>query len=628
MEYKEKESELFTEFPPVPTKEWEDKIAEDLKGGDYFKKLMWDTGEGFLVKPYYRAEDLDNIAFLTALPGNFPFVRGHKKNHNNWHIRQDIRVDDIKMANKKALDILMKGVNSLGFIINPRFEPTLEEIETLCENIYAEAVELNFICYHDSLKVVQYVEKLVKNYNRNHEKIYGSIDFDPLGQFALKGTFPVSAEASFDLARQMIEIAGHLPYFRVITVNGTYFNNSGSSIVEELAFSLAQGSNYLTQLTERGLTVDKIARKIKFQFAIGSNYFLEIAKLRAARLLWAQIVKAYGCSCEEACMMNIHCETSNWNKTLYDPYVNLLRTTTESMSAIIAGCDSLTIRPFDEPSGEISGLSERLARNQQLLLKEESYLDKVADPAAGSYYIENLTNSIAEQAWKLFLEVHEKGSFLEALKTGFIQQTIEETARQRDLAIAMRKEILLGTNQYPNITEFTDKKLDPSVFLPENHRMEKAIIPTLKPYRGAQAFEALRYKTDQVAKKGNRPKVFLLSIGNAAMRRARAQFSGNFFGCAGFEIIDSPGFKTAEIGCEAALKEKADITVICSSDEEYAELAPKVLDLVKDRSIVVVAGFPKAIVEDLKQKGIQHFIHLKSNILETLIKFQEMLKIS
>lgn len=626
MEQKEKPVKLFAEFPAVETKDWESVISADLKGGDYSKKLIWDTGEGFLVKPYYRAEDLENLPFLNTLPGKFPYIRGNKTNNNDWYIRQDIKVDDIQAANKKALEVLMKGVNSLGFIINPKFEPTMDEIESLCENIFADAVELNFVCYHNSLKVVQHVEKLVKKYNRNLDRIYGSVDFDPLGQFAIHGSFPVSSEASFDLAKQMIDAAGHLPHFRVITINGTYFHNSGSSIVEELAFSLAQGSNYLTQLTERGLTVDKIAPKIKFQFAVGPNYFLEIAKFRAARLLWAQIIKSYGCSNEKAEVMNIHASTSNWNKTVYDPYVNVLRTTTESMSAIIAGTDSLTVSPFNTTYEEANNFSERIARNQQLLLKEESYFDKVADPSAGSYYIENLTDSIAEQAWKLFLQVHEKGSFLEALKVGFIQETIENTARERDMAIATRKEILLGTNQYPNASEAVDN-INPDVYYKGSSLPKEAIIRTLKPYRGAQAFESLRYKTDQFAKKGRRPRVFLLTIGHPAMRRARAQFAGNFFGCAGFEIIDTSGFDAVEPSCEAALKSGAEITVVCSSDEEYDVLAPKIYENLKDKSLVVVAGYPKAIIEVLKQKGIRHFIHVKSNILETLNEFQRLVGI-
>ncbi len=233
----------------------------------------------------------------------FFLLPGNKVKGNDWYIRQDIVVEDIKAANKKALDVLMKGVTSLGFIIDPKFEPTIEDIEQLCENIFADAVELNFICFHNSLKVVQYVEKLVKKYNRDLEKIYGSVDFDPIGQYVLKGKFPESAEASFDLSKEMIETAQHLPNFKVITVNGTYFHNSGSSIVEELAFSLAQGVNYLTQLTERGLSINDVAPRMKFQFQLDQIISWRLPRSGRLDYLWAQIVKAYGpCSDSKAKM--------------------------------------------------------------------------------------------------------------------------------------------------------------------------------------------------------------------------------------------------------------------------------------------------------------------------------------
>jgi methylmalonyl-CoA mutase len=624
----QKNEKLFKDFPPVTTGEWDARIREDLKGADYEKKLVWKTLEGFKVKPYYRSEDLAGLEYLDVLPGQFPFTRGNRVKANEWHIRQDIFVDDIRTANKKALDILMKGVTSLGFVIHPQFEPTLQETEQLCENIYADAVELNFICYHNSLKVVQYMEKLVKKYNRELEKIYGSVDFDPLGQYVLKGRFPVSAEASFDLARKMIDAAAHLPKFRVISVNGSYYHNAGATIVEEIAFSLAQGVNYLTQLTERGLSVNDIAPRMKFQFASGSNYFMEIAKFRAARLLWAQIVKAYGCYNEAGARMYIHAASGNWNKTLYDPHVNMLRTTTESMSAIIGGVDSLTVLPFNATYETPTEFSERIARNQQLLLKEESYLDQVVDPAAGAYYLENLTDSIVEHVWKLFMEVQEKGSFLEAFRKGFIQQKISETARQRKVNLATRKEILLGTNQYPNAAEVKSERFDPSLFISVNTGDHSIEAEPLKQYRAALPFEELRYETDQYAKKHHRPGVFMLTMGNLAMRRARSQFAGNFFACAGYEIIDNSGFKTVEEAAEACLKAKADIAVICSSDEEYAELAPALFDLLNNKAIVVVAGYPKAILETLQQKGIRHFIHIKSNLLETLKTFQKELGIA
>ena len=627
METDHKKEKLFTEFPPVSTEKWEEVLNKDLKGADYDRKLVWKTKEGFKVKPYYRDEDLENLGNPDVLPDQFPFVRGKQKTSNDWYVRQDTYVHDIEESNKKALDILMKGVTSLGFVIDPKFEPTVEDIEQLCTNIYADAVELNFICYKNSLNVVRSVEKLARKYNRDLEKIYGSVDFDPLGQYVLRGKFPVSAEASFDLAKEVMEAAKHLPNFKVITVNASYFHNSGATLVESTAFALAQGVNYLTQLTERGLSINEVAPRIKFNFAIGPNYFMEIAKIRAARLLWAQIVKAYGPSDDSKTKMNIHAETSLWNKSVYDPYVNMLRTTTETMSALIGGVDSMTVIPFNEVYERPTPFSERIARNQQLLLKEESYFDKVVDPAAGSYYIENLTASIAEEAWKIFLEVQEKGGFMEAFKSGFIQEKINESARQRDMDIATRKEVILGTNQYPNGSEVKEVKLDETIFQPYDQSDKNAEVETLKPYRGPQAFENLRYHTDQYARENGRPKVFLITMGNLAMRRARAQFAANFFGCAGYEIIDNIGFKSIDEAAEECKKSQSQVAVICSSDDEYAELAPKLADLLKDSTTLVLAGYPKELVDELKAKGITHFIHMKSNVLETLQEFQKIIGI-
>jgi methylmalonyl-CoA mutase len=286
--------------------------------------------------------------------------------------------------------------------------------------------------------------------------------------------------------------------------------------------------------------------------------------------------------------------------------------------------DSLTVLPFNAVFETPTAFSERIARNQQLLLKEESYLDQVVDPAAGAYYIENLTDSIVEHAWKLFMEVQEKGQFLEACRAGFIQQKINETARQRDMNLATRKEILLGTNQYPNASEMRLQESYPILrFLPPMSGSEPDLeaLP-IKQYRGALPFEMLRLQTEKHTKNFHRPKVFMLPVGNLAMRKARSQFAGNFFACAGYEIVDNNGFKTAEEAAAACLRAKADIAVICSSDDEYAVLAPALFDLLKDKAIVVVAGYPKDIMEALQKKGIRHFIHMRSNLLKTLKEFQ------
>ena len=381
----------------------------------------------------------------------------------------------------------------------------------------------------------------------------------------------------------------------------------------------------MAKLTEAGFTADEVAKKIKFNFGISSNYFMEIAKLRAARWLWAEIVAAYKPACECACKMVAHAQTSEWNMTVYDAHVNLLRSQTEAMSAALAGVDSITVRPFDKIYQTPDDFSERIARNQQLLLKEECHLDKVVDPSAGSYYVEVLTNSLADVAWKLFLEVEEKGGFSVAVNAGEIQNAVNASNVARKKAVATRREILLGSNQYPNFTEVAADKIQEkgSCCCGGGHCGE-ATIPALDFSRGASEFEALRMTTE---KSGKTPKVFMLTIGNLAMRLARSQFSANFFACAGYKIIDNLGFDTVEAGVEAAVKAGAEIVVLCSSDDEYAEFAPAAYKALAGRAEFVVAGAP-ACADDLKAQGIDQFVNVKSNVLETLKAFNAKLGIA
>lgn len=622
------QQKLFEEFPPVSTQEWEDMIKRDLKGADYERKLVWKTIEGFNVRPYYRAEDLEKISYLKVYPGDFPFLRSGRKSENNWFTRQDIKVENIREANKKALDILMKGVDSLGWIMDEDKSPQLDEIEQLMENIYAQMVEVNFVCGQQAPEVLSIYLELVKKYNRDLQKIHGSVDFDPVGRLVKTGNFYRDEAADFDTCAQIIGASKHVPHFRTLAVKGYLFRNAGSSIVEELAFAMAYGNEYLSRLTGKGLSVDDIAPNIKFHFGVGSNYFMEIAKIRAARLLWAKIVNAYGPSDAELTRTHIHSITNDWNKTLYDPYVNMLRTTTEAMSAIIGGTNSLTVQPFDAVFREPSVISERIARNQQLVLREESYLDKIVDPAAGSYYIETLTDSIAEQAWKYFLEIDDAGGFVAAFMKGDIQKKINQTAQKRQTAIANRKEILVGTNQYPNFSEYLDESVEDAVMETDHCQTDDSLAEPLKICRGAQPFEKLRAATDKFARNAKRPNVFMFTYGNLAMRRARAQFSGNFFACAGYLITDNNGFDTVDAGVEAALAARADIVVVCAADDDYPVIAPEIREKIGDNAIVVIAGYPKDSIDELRQKGLRHFIHIKSNVLETLNEFQRLLGIN
>lgn len=616
------DKKLFTDFASVTTEEWEAKINADLKGKDYERALVWKTWEGFSVRPYYRAENLESISYLDTLPGEFPFVRGNEKTGNNWLIRQNIFVTDFAAANKKALEILGKGINSIGFYFSDCATVNNETLGVLLNNICLEAAEINLVCPDDSVKCAEVFAEFVANGKWANENVVASASIDPIGTFVLKGKW--SEEALLAL-KPAIEKARILPKFRIIGVHGKFFANSGASIVQELAFSLAQGAEYLTRFTEMGLKADDVAKSIKFNFGIGNNYFMEIAKLRAARLLWAQIVKAYNPACDCAAKLIAHSETNRYNKTVYDPNVNMLRTQTEAMSAALGGAHSITVLPFNAIYEDPTDFSERIARNQQILLKEESHLDKIADAAAGSYYIETLTDSLVNESWKLFLDVQEKGGFVAAFKQGFIQAEIKKMAASRDKNIALRRENLLGTNQFPNFNERITAEFDGSLFEPVDLTAGDAEVETLKPYRGAQAFEALRYTTDVYSKTNKRPVVFMLTIGNLAMRKARAQFSCNFFAVAGFGVIDNNGFETVEEGIAAARAAKADLVVLCSSDEEYAELAPKAAPLMKNE-ILVIAGAP-ACQKELEEQGITNFISMKSNILEELKAYQSLLGI-
>ena len=616
---------LFTDFPPVSTQAWMDKVMVDLKGADYEKKLVWRTNEGFKVKPFYRREDLEGLKTIDALPGQYPYIRGKKKNDNTWYVRQDIRVENPAEANAKALDLLNRGIDSLGFKLNPKFLRA-DHISRLLDGIYCDCIELNLeSCQRHILQQAELLTGYFEQKGYNPENIHGSILFDPIRKMFEHGQ---DKSFIFQMAGRLVELLAKYPGMQCIAVDSIDLNNAGAYIYQELGYALSWGNEYLSSLVAMGIPAAEAARRIKFNFGISSNYFMEIAKFRAARMLWANIVKQYLQPDDDidACKMNVHAITSTFNMTLFDAHVNLLRSQTEAMSAAIAGVDSMTVTPFDVAYKTPDDFSERIARNQQLLLKEESHFNRVVDPAGGSYYIENLTVAIAEQAWKLFLQTEDEGGFLAAAKAGSVQRAVNASNKARHEAVSKRREVLLGTNQYPNFNELADGKspVEEGHSCNEHHgRIKESPIEKLVTDRAASEFEALRLQTER---SGKRPKAFMLTIGNLAMRQARAQFSCNFLACAGYQVIDNLGFKTVEEGVEAAVKAGADIVVICSSDDEYAQYAIPAYQALAGRAMFIVAGAP-ACMEDLKAAGIENFIHVRVNVLDTLKAYNEKLGI-
>ena len=610
---------LFTEFQAPTTQEWLDKIEVDLKGADFQKKLVWRTNEGFNVQPFYRREDLAKLKTPDALPGEFPFVRGNKKDSNEWYVRQNIKVDDPVEANKKALDILNKGIDSIGFrfggdMVSPSF------IETLLKDIRLDIVEVSFrTCPRHAVELAEILVKYFEKQGYDKEKIVGGVGFDPIDKMLQKGkdTTPMLAQLP-----KLVETLKDYSNLRCVMVHSDTLNNAGAYIVQELGYALAWGNEYLQELVDAGVDVDTAAKSIKFYMGISENYFMEIAKFRAARLLWAQIVKQYEPKCDCACKMIINASTSTYNQTLFDSYVNLLRSQTEAMSAALGGVHSMVVTPFDAPYEKATDFSERIARNQQLLIKEESHFDRIVDPSAGSYYIEHLTDALAQEAWKIFLKIEDEGGFLEAVKKGIVQDDINATNVKRHGDAAKRKEFLLGTNQFPNFTEKSEGKRAQGTACCCHDDGCEPTFKKLETTRLAADFEDLRIHTEETKV----PTAFMLTIGNLAMRQARAQFSCNFLACAGYKVIDNLGFKTVEEGVDAALKANADIVVICSSDDEYAEYAIPAFKYLNGRAMFVVAGAP-ACMDDLKAAGIENFIHVRCNVLETLKEYNQKLGI-
>jgi len=614
----EKPEKLFGKFPPVSAKDWEDKIREDL-GITGTDKLKWVTADGIKLRPYYRQEDLKELDYLSVLPGEYPFVRGARTYSNAWKIRQDIPATHAREANVKATRLLAAGVTSLGFILDT---PDID-LPVLLSGIPVETVPLNFCSVPENSRLIDSLVLYAEQQKADPVKITGSMDTDLLTDLLVKD---IRKNYRDDLLRSLPPLLDHtlkaLPGFRIITIRADHLHNSGATAVQELGISLAAGAEYLTYFREAGIPADIAVQHMQLHVAIGASYFMEIAKLRAARILWARMIDHFPVSEPFTGNIFIHSSTSMWNQTAFDPHNNILRGTSEAMAAVIGGTDSLEVMPWDACFRNSNEFSERIARNIQIILKEESYLDKVIDPGAGSYYIEILTDSLAHHAWEMFLEIESSGGFLKAAGQNILQEKIKAAAGEKSRNISARKEILVGTNQYPYPCERIDSMIDPAIYKKWIKTDQADNGSLIHHNRGAAQIEALRLRTERSAADAI---VFILPLGDVTMRRARASFAVNFFTCGGFTVLDHTGFDTVAEALKAVSEKKPSIVVLCSSDDEYPAIARQIIDQLRDKIVVVIAGYPKDHLESLRSIGIEHFIHVRSDLLQELKKFQELL---
>ncbi|MFE7060929.1 methylmalonyl-CoA mutase family protein [Sutcliffiella sp. NPDC057660] len=601
-------------FPEVTLEDWAAQAEKALKGKPV-PKLNSLTYEGITRKPIYTEVDLEGISPVD------------KNGSADWTVSQQLYPGtSLEEINNQLLQELQKGLQAIHFFVKPALNPKaleitrLEELEALLKDVHVEQVPLQVYTGSSATAFLN----LLKDSSIEKTNLHGIIGTDPIGELATSGSLNEPLEQLFDEMKANLEWKKQSgTSVKTIWIQAAPYHNGGASSVEELAASIATAVTYLNALMERGATVQEAASEMAFSFPVGSDFFMEVSKLRAARLLWANIVEAFGGE-EEAQKMTLHATTSVFTKSNLDPYVNMLRTTTEAFSAAIGGAESINIDSYQQGSDVFS---RRIARNTHYILKEESFLSKVVDPAAGSYYVEKLTHQLAEEAWKLFQEIEGLGGIVDALQAGFLQEKVKQVRDKRLKDVESRKKVLVGTNMYANLAEELSNR-------EQKHfaaRTESAVIQVerITQMTLSQPFETLRYQAKEYAKKtGTKPSITMINLGSLASHKPRTDFAAGFFHVGGLSTISSPSFSSLqELGAWLKNRPSTDYVCICGSDDTYGNMLDHVLSLLQKHPVkILLAGLPDAERQaNLKNLGVTDFIHMKSNCYEQLTAIhQEM----
>jgi len=701
------------DFPPVGYEDWRRLVEAELKGAPFDKKMFTATYEGITLRPIYRREDAAGLPQVNSFPGMAPFSRGAKASgyvKQAWEVSQEIAFSSPTEFNHAARNSTSRGLNALNMVLDQAtrngHDPdwaqpgevgqgglsvaTVGDLERALEGIGLGQTSLLVRCGASGLPFAALLVALARRRKAAPAGLRGCIEMDPLGVLAHEGRLPQSLEGAYrEMAALTRWAAAHAPGLQTICVHSRAWHEAGGHAVQELAFTLATAVEYLRAMNQLGLEAGVVAPRIRFAVTVGTSYFLEIAKLRALRMLWACAVSALGGD-ETAQRLSLHVRTSQWNKTVCDPYNNLLRTTVEAFAGVLGGCDSMQTGAFDEVLRQPDEFSRRVARNTQLVLQKECDLTHVIDPAGGSWYVETLTADLAQRAWALFQEVEKRGGMEAALRAGFPQQAVEATAAERLKAVARRRDSIVGVNQYANPREtpldrrpadsqaFHQRRVQQvsshrtslddeaseavlerlaAIVSPKGNDLFEACVeavdagatigeitravrindspcPPVAPVRitrAAAAVEALRAAADRfLTRTGKRPQAFLCNMGPLRDHKARADFSRGFLGVGGYEATSPPGFKTPEEAAAAYAASGARLAVICSTDENYPALVPPLvqcLRAINPAALIALAGCPPDQVEMLKKAGVDEFIHLRADAVEVLGRLHQALGI-
>ena len=705
-----KKAEQQTDFPDVPLdeftpptyEEWKEACITLLKGAPFEKKMYTKTYEGITFDPMYFRKDTEDILPKESFPGMGDYLRGAQPSgyvgkpwgiaqvcdetlpeENNELLRHEqekgstiyhIKLDSASLKAEDVRKATAPGDEGVSVT-------TLDDMHTLLNGLKLDKYPVYLYAGESALPMLSLFAGALKASGQDLTKIRGIVGADPLGELTAKGKNSKDIESLYcDMAKCAKWAVKHAPGLKTVFVRSDVYSRGGANDVQESAYTLATAVAYLRALLERGLTIDEAAGQIMFGFSMGANFFLQIAKLRALRPLWAQIVEAFGGS-KEAQRMHIHARPALFFKTVYDPYVNMLRNTTEIFSGVVGGVDSFESSPFDEPIRKGDEFSRRIARNVQIILQEEFGLLQPIDPAGGSWAVETLTKQMKEKVWAEFQVIEGKGGMLAALQEGYPQSEIAAILAARFKAAETRKDRIVGNNMYPNMTETL---LDPRPEDVEENRKQRTAqveayladideafkaeklkalqngdgclvslaieaaqagattaeiaaalagkesetVTAIAPHRWSERFEALRKTTEAYkAEHNDNVKIFLANMGPIPQHKARADFTTGFLQVGAFEVLGNNGFPTVEEAAQAAKESGADAVVICSTDATYPEivpqLAPKLHEVLPKATVFLAGAAPKDLLETYNEAGIDEYISVKANCYKILQLLQQ-----
>lgn len=689
------------EFTPPTDEEWKAACEALLKGAPFEKKMFTKTYEGITFDPMYTRKHTEDILPKGVMPGMGDYLRGVDAAgyigkpwgiaqacdetlpaENNELLRHEndkgatiyhIVLDTASRAGVDARQA--EAVGDTGTSVT-----TVEDMHVLLTGLDLAKFPLYVYAGANAVPLLALVAAARRASGEDMAEVRGIVGADPIGALAADGKLPASLDAHYDsLAAAARWATANAPHLRTVFVRSDVYSNGGANDVQEVASVLATATAYLRALCERGLTIDEAASQIAFAFSMGANFFLQIAKLRAVRPLWAQIVGAFGGSAE-AQKMRIHARPALFFKTIYDPYVNMLRNTTEIFSGVVGGIDSFESAPFDEPIRKGDEFSRRIARNVQIMLQEEFGLLQPIDPAGGSWAVETLTRQMKEKIWAEFQRIEKEGGIIAALRAGSLQESVAAVLAARFKNADLRRDRIVGNNMYPNMTETlletraedtaalkAQRTADIDAYLSDidvkhrdealaslrqahsvDHAVEAALagatiaelmtavtegngaetVTAIAPHRWSERFEALRQRTEEYkAEKNDNVKIFLANMGPIPQHKARADFTTGFLQVGAFEVLGNDGFKTVEEAVDAARASGADAVVICSTDATYPEivpaLAPKLHEVLPKARVFLAGAAPKDLLETYKEAGIDEYISVRANCYEILESLQK-----